>query len=413
MPNVSPKRVDVPPSTLKGVHPRDPAAATHYYSSQGGTAIAVPRTKEGEYEIYYWRPEKQEYYLYDELAHLSQLGVVESKMSEPKNEAVAGLADFQSEIDSYISGLDPQGVYQTSFAAYNGMSYVRDEELDKEEVRSAVQRFLGGKPDDMVIQGVDGSGDLDKSFDFHIEVAYEGSGVGDDEGYFVIGIDPRFLRCDGCGDWRNASGRDPDIWKDFSSGETFCRTCHEANADYGRDEERELEDRDEGARNWNFLNPAVERSAFWSALKSQKTEGAVPTDGMVAGFLEAAIFSTTDQSDPDTGGDPLDQNYSITDFSDEAIAKASEVCSLFRQTAGDLLSDGPSRGSGQYSVDEQAGHDLWLTLAGHGAGFWDGDWDTEEDPGRGDKLTEIATNLRTSFDAESGPYVGDDEKLHF
>jgi hypothetical protein len=24
---------------------------------------------------------------------------------------------------------------------------------------------------------------------------------------------------------------------------------------------------------------------------------------------------------------------------------------------------------------EQAGHDFWLTRNGHGAGFWDGDWD--------------------------------------
>ncbi len=25
-------------------------------------------------------------------------------------------------------------------------------------------------------------------------------------------------------------------------------------------------------------------------------------------------------------------------------------------------------------MDEQAGHDFWLTRNGHGAGFWDGDW---------------------------------------
>lgn len=33
----------------------------------------------------------------------------------------------------------------------------------------------------------------------------------------------------------------------------------------------------------------------------------------------------------------------------------------------------------------QAGHDFWLTRNGHGAGFWDGDWDT-----LGDVLTKIS-----------------------
>ena len=34
------------------------------------------------------------------------------------------------------------------------------------------------------------------------------------------------------------------------------------------------------------------------------------------------------------------------------------------------------------NVFAMAGHDFWLTSAGHGAGFWDGDW-----PEYGDRLT--------------------------
>jgi hypothetical protein len=38
----------------------------------------------------------------------------------------------------------------------------------------------------------------------------------------------------------------------------------------------------------------------------------------------------------------------------------------------------------------QAGHDLYLTQAGHGAGFWDGGW-----PAYGDRLTEIVDTFPT------------------
>ena len=31
--------------------------------------------------------------------------------------------------------------------------------------------------------------------------------------------------------------------------------------------------------------------------------------------------------------------------------------------------------SAQFSNAEMAGHDVWMTRNGHGAGFWDGDWD--------------------------------------
>jgi len=43
------------------------------------------------------------------------------------------------------------------------------------------------------------------------------------------------------------------------------------------------------------------------------------------------------------------------------------------------------RGSSEYPIEAQAGHDFWLTRNGHGAGFWDGDW-----PETGDALTEAS-----------------------
>ena len=38
--------------------------------------------------------------------------------------------------------------------------------------------------------------------------------------------------------------------------------------------------------------------------------------------------------------------------------------------------------------EEEAGHDLWLTAVGHGAGFWDGDW-----PEHGEYLTTLAGSV--------------------
>ena len=49
-------------------------------------------------------------------------------------------------------------------------------------------------------------------------------------------------------------------------------------------------------------------------------------------------------------------------------------------------------------------HDFWLTRNGHGAGFWDGDYDDEV----GTELTKIAHTFK-----ELDCYVGDDGKIHF
>ena len=52
-------------------------------------------------------------------------------------------------------------------------------------------------------------------------------------------------------------------------------------------------------------------------------------------------------------------------WSERALAEAVRVCESFKATAGELLAEWS---------DAQAGHDLWLTRNGHGAGFWDRGW---------------------------------------
>jgi len=112
-------------------------------------------------------------------------------------------------------------------------------------------------------------------------------------------------------------------------------------------------------------------------------------------YLIAAMWSTPDSFDVNgLGGDPIDANYDLCDFTPEALDKATADCDAFRKEAGDLLNG---------IDDEQAGHDFWLTRNYHGAGFWDRNLGEV-----GDKLTEIAHRF-----GEIDLYVGDDGTLTF
>lgn len=78
-------------------------------------------------------------------------------------------------------------------------------------------------------------------------------------------------------------------------------------------------------------------------------------------FLETALWAECDHDKEDSP--PLDNDYDITDFSEETILKLKKDCDSFREDNAELLS--------QAGDDEQNGHDFWLTRNGHGAGFWD------------------------------------------
>lgn len=54
-------------------------------------------------------------------------------------------------------------------------------------------------------------------------------------------------------------------------------------------------------------------------------------------------------------------------WSAEAAAEASAICHQFCRANAAKLAEADARGVGPDSL----GHDLWLTAAGHGAGFWD------------------------------------------
>jgi hypothetical protein len=133
-------------------------------------------------------------------------------------------------------------------------------------------------------------------------------------------------------------------------------------------------------------------------------------DTFTQAYVEAALWSSTDNAN-DQGGEPLDANYSADDIAPECLAQMVADCQDFQESFGELVLDDLSR----------AGHEFWLTRNRHGAGFFDGDWDTpfvETDdngeptmvqryPTVGDHLTDIS-HAYGSYDL----YVGDDGLIY-
>ena len=102
-------------------------------------------------------------------------------------------------------------------------------------------------------------------------------------------------------------------------------------------------------------------------------------------FLEAMLWSSlyygTDENDElEQQGYHLDEVFSFENIDQQSADMLLDLCKEFIGKAGnDAILEN------NYS---QAGHDFWLTIAGHGAGFWDGDW-----PINGDTLTELCENM--------------------
>ena len=107
-------------------------------------------------------------------------------------------------------------------------------------------------------------------------------------------------------------------------------------------------------------------------------------------YVTAALWSSTNNND-----EPLDGLYSENDFDRDSLEKMRVHALKFFTDNIDLINSADN-----YSY-EQAGHDLWLTENGHGAGFWDRGLNDI-----GDKLTEIAGDHVTDI------YVGDDGRLY-
>lgn len=115
-------------------------------------------------------------------------------------------------------------------------------------------------------------------------------------------------------------------------------------------------------------------------------------DKFTTAYIEAALWSTMDESSPD-GGEPMDANYGISDLAPETLERIKTDCAAFQGQHWNEIRDDESR----------AGHDFWLTRNHHGAGFWDGDWADDV----GERLT-AASHSR----GEVTLYVGDDGRIY-
>ncbi len=112
----------------------------------------------------------------------------------------------------------------------------------------------------------------------------------------------------------------------------------------------------------------------------------------VASYKEAAEWSSTHRETEDGDDVPIDSL--CLDWDKSADDSANEWCrSFINDNLADLESCGLSADS--------AGHDFWLTSAGHGAGFGD----------RG--LGDVGHRLsKASKPYAADLYVGDDRKLY-
>jgi len=136
---------------------------------------------------------------------------------------------------------------------------------------------------------------------------------------------------------------------------------------------------------------------------SARRQAQAGVDSFTEAYIEAAIWSSMDESD-ESGGRPIDENYGPEDLSSEALSAMSDDCRRFQaDNEADLdeyesvVATGP-----EWTPSEQAGHDFWLTRNGHGAGFW------SRDVGEvGDRLSKAAEQF-----GEQYLYVGDDGKLY-
>ncbi len=127
-------------------------------------------------------------------------------------------------------------------------------------------------------------------------------------------------------------------------------------------------------------------------------------DEFTTAYIDCMLWLANDELTP-KGGEPLDANYGIDDIDDDSLRDIIVDCTAFQKEHISDIEGNYTHVIGrraEWSDSEMAGHDFWLTRNGHGAGFWDGDWEEEA----GQYMTETSKKM-----GEVCPYVGDDGKI--
>jgi hypothetical protein len=117
-------------------------------------------------------------------------------------------------------------------------------------------------------------------------------------------------------------------------------------------------------------------------------------DAFTQGYVEAALFSSTDNLTP-SGGAPLDKKYTIYDICGQTLMKMSMDCEDFQKKYRELYEQG------DWS-DIEAGRDFWFTRNSHGTGFWDRGYKNPKKEKIGKQLTHAAKSY-----GEYNLYLGD------
>jgi hypothetical protein len=134
-------------------------------------------------------------------------------------------------------------------------------------------------------------------------------------------------------------------------------------------------------------------------------------DYFVSEYIRTMLWAETDNS-TESGGSPLDDNYTDEDLSPEAMTRIRQDCQNFLDRAGKLIEYAIPNLLHPHPCDSwgYAAHDFWLNRNGHGCGFWDGDWSvtSTDDP---DLIADQLDKIAESF-GECNVEVGDDGKLY-
>jgi hypothetical protein len=114
-------------------------------------------------------------------------------------------------------------------------------------------------------------------------------------------------------------------------------------------------------------------------------------DVFTRAYVECALWTEQiERDDSDDSDDPIEP---IDRIDHDTLDQMFRDCRQFQSWH---MADIAGR-------EEDAGHDFWLTRNGHGAGFWDGDWE--------DSLGERLTSNCKAY-GEFELYTGDDGYIY-
>lgn len=136
--------------------------------------------------------------------------------------------------------------------------------------------------------------------------------------------------------------------------------------------------------------------AYLLLLTRTHTMDPYDLDPFTRAYIECGLWTTHDDDEF------LDARYSLADLAPATIERAVADCAAFQTAHADDIAKAPATADGSTGI-AHAGHDLWLTRNGHGAGYWDGDYPKAV----GERLTEAARAL-----GGCDFYVGDDDLIY-